>query len=69
VQIGHDHRNDRSRSPEYAPLTDLPIDQDNGSELHRALADYWHEQFFGGEEISLSFPMINRLVKLLLQEN
>lgn len=51
------------------PLTDLPIDQDNGSELHLALTDYWHEQFFGGEEISLSFPMINRLVKLLLQEN
>ena len=51
------------------PLTDLPIDLSNGSEVHRALADYWHEQFFGGEEISLSFPMINRLVKLLLQEN
>ena len=51
------------------PLSDLPIDLSNGSELHRALADYWHEQFFGCEEISLSFPMINRLVKLLLQEN
>lgn len=51
------------------PLTDLPIDLSNGSEVRRALADYWHEQFFGGEEISLSFPMINRLVKLLLQEN
>lgn len=50
-------------------LTDLPIDLSNGSEVHRALADYWHEQFFGGDEISLSFPMINRLVKLLLQEN
>lgn len=50
-------------------LTDLPIDLLNGSEVNRALADYWHEQFFGGEEISLSFPMINRLVKLLLQEN
>jgi len=57
------------RLEKRVPLTDLPIDQDNGSELHRALADYWHEQFFGGEEISLSFPMINRLVKLLLQEN
>lgn len=51
------------------PLTDLPIDLSNGSEVHRALADYWHEQFFGGQEISLSFPMINRLVKLLLQAN
>lgn len=50
-------------------LTDLPIDLSNGSEVNRALADYWHEQFFGGEEISLSFPMINRLIKLLLQEN
>lgn len=57
------------RLEKKVPLTDLPIDQDNGSELHRALTDYWHEQFFGGEEISLSFPMINRLVKLLLQEN
>jgi len=51
------------------PLSDLPIDLSNGSELNRALADYWHEQFFGCEEISLSFPMINRLVKLLLQKN
>lgn len=50
-------------------LTDLPIDLSKDSEVRRALADYWHEQFFGGEEISLSFPMINRLVKLLLQEN
>lgn len=57
------------RLEKKVPLTDLPIDQDNGSELHLALTDYWHEQFFGGEEISLSFPMINRLVKLLLQEN
>ncbi|SIR00105.1 UvrD-helicase domain-containing protein [Marinobacterium stanieri] len=57
------------RLEKRVPLTDLPIDQSNGSELHRALADYWHDQFFGGEEISLSFPMINRLVKLLLQEN
>lgn len=51
------------------PLTDLPIDQSNGSELHSALADYWHEQLSGGDEIFLSFPMINRLVKLLLQGN
>lgn len=51
------------------PLTDLPIDLSNGSEVHRVLADYWYKQFFGGDEISLSFPMINRLVKLLLQEN
>lgn len=57
------------RLEKRVPLTDLPIDQSNGSELFRALADYWHEQFFGGGEISLSFPMINRLVKLLLQEN
>ncbi|WP_348680244.1 ATP-dependent helicase [Alcanivorax profundi] len=51
------------------PLTDLPINQSNGSEVDRALADYWYKQFFGGDEISLSFPMINRLVKLLLQKN
>lgn len=51
------------------PLTDVPVDQSNGSELCRALADYWNDQFFGGDEITLSFPMINRLVKFLLQEN
>mgnify|MGYP000226997393 CR=1 FL=1 len=51
------------------PLANLPIDLSNGSEVNRALAHYWREQFFGSEEISLSFPMINRLVKLLLQEN
>jgi len=50
-------------------LTDLPIDLSNDSEVLRALVDYWHEHFFEGTEISLSFPMINRLVKLLLQEN
>lgn len=60
---------DAQRLEKRVALTDLPIDESNGSELHRALADYWHERFFGDEEISLSFPMINRLVKLLLQEN
>lgn len=50
-------------------LTDLPIDTSDDSTSSHALADYWHEQLFGGGEISLSFPMINRLVKLLLQEN
>jgi len=51
------------------PLTDLPIDVSDGSELSRAIENYWHDQFSRGEEISLSFPMINRLAKLLLQEN
>ncbi|MDG9669614.1 ATP-dependent helicase [Hahella sp. CR1] len=50
-------------------ITDLPVDTSDGSTSSHAFADYWHEQLFGGEEISLSFPMINRLVKLLLQEN
>lgn len=49
--------------------TDPPVNPANSSQLDRALAEYWHEQFFGGDEISLSFPMINRLVKLLIQEN
>lgn len=51
------------------PLIDLPIDVSDGSELSRAIESYWHDQFFRGEDIFLSFPMINRLAKLLLQEN
>ncbi len=37
-------------------LTDLPIDLSNGSEVNRALADYWHEQFFGGTR----YPYLSR---------
>lgn len=50
-------------------LTDLPIDSSNGAVIQRALVDYWHEQLSGGEERFLSFSMINRLIKLLLQTN
>lgn len=49
--------------------TDLPIEPENGSEEHYALEKYWREHFFEKEEILLSFPMINRLVKLLLLKN
>lgn len=50
-------------------LMDLPIDRSTGSTIHQALADYWDEQFCKDGEKFLSFPMINRLVKLLLQKN
>ncbi|WP_303327048.1 UvrD-helicase domain-containing protein, partial [Bilophila wadsworthia] len=50
-------------------LADLPIDLSNGSDMQRALALYWEQQFSGGAEILVSFSMLNRLVKLLLQSN
>ncbi|MRJ41631.1 MULTISPECIES: UvrD-helicase domain-containing protein [Idiomarina] len=63
------HRVSAQQLESAIPLADLPIDISSGSEINRALTDYWQEQLFGEGEISLSFPMINRLVKLLLQEN
>ena len=50
-------------------LADLPIDLSNNSAIQSALKKYWDEQFFSSDDILLSFPMINRLVKLLLQSN
>ena len=50
-------------------LADLPIDLSNGSDMQRALALYWEQQFSGWAEILVSFSMLNRLVKLLLQSN
>jgi len=50
-------------------LADLPIDLSNDSTTQLALKRYWDEQFFSSDDILLSFPMINRLVKLLLQSN
>ncbi|RWU09264.1 ATP-dependent helicase [Pseudidiomarina gelatinasegens] len=63
------HRVSAQQLEKAIPLADLPVDISSGSEINRALANYWQEQLFGDDEISLSFPMINRLVKLLLQEN
>lgn len=50
-------------------VADLPIKVLLGNELHTALENYWKEFFINKETKSLSFLMINRLVKLLLKEN
>lgn len=48
--------------------TPLPID-DAGNSLERAVSEYWRSQYRDHTEVLLSFPMINRLVVYLLQEN
>jgi len=40
-----------------------------GSELQCAVAEYWRAQYDDYEQVPLSFPMINRLVELLIREN
>ncbi len=40
-----------------------------GSELKRAVALYWRAQYNDFDHVSLSFPMLNRLVELLIREN
>jgi len=46
----------------------LPV-ADAGSELQRAVAEYWRVQYGDYEQVPLSFPMINRLVELMIREN
>ncbi|BCA79057.1 ATP-dependent helicase [Desulfuromonas sp. AOP6] len=46
----------------------LPV-ANAGSELQRAVAKYWRVQYFEYDHVLLSFPMINRLVELLIREN
>lgn len=46
----------------------LPIAHE-GSELQRAVAAYWQAQYDGQDDVLLAFPMINRLVELLIREN
>lgn len=46
----------------------LPLDE-VGTPWSRAVSAYWHAQFGDYDEVSLSFPMINRLVEWLLREN
>ena len=45
--------------------TSLPL-RDSNSEALRA---YWHSQYNAMDDVFLTFPMINRLVDLLLREN
>jgi len=42
---------------------------DGRSEVHPAIAAYWHAQYNNYDEVLLSFPMINRLTELLLRKN
>jgi len=46
----------------------LPV-ANAGSELQRAVAEYWRVQYNDHEQVLLSFPMLNRLVDLLIREN
>lgn len=63
------HAVNRQSFEKELSLADLPIDLSNDSTTQLALKRYWDEQFFSSDDILLSFPMINRLVKLLLQSN
>ena len=46
----------------------LPV-ADAGSDLQRAVAEYWRAQYNDYDSVSLSFPMLNRLAELLIREN
>ena len=70
----------KKHEPDFSSLTpdsfskalaqeDISIDQPHNSLMQRALVLYWEEQFFAQPEILVSFPMLNRLVKLLLKSN
>jgi superfamily I DNA/RNA helicase len=48
--------------------TRLPI-ANAGSELQRAVAEYWRAQYDDYDTVLLSFLMLNRLVELLIREN
>jgi superfamily I DNA/RNA helicase len=46
----------------------LPV-ANRGSELQRAVAEYWRVQYNDHDHVPLSFLMLNRLVELLIREN
>lgn len=46
----------------------LPV-ANAGSERQRAVAEYWRAQYNDYDHVPLSFPMLNRLVELLIREN
>jgi superfamily I DNA/RNA helicase len=46
----------------------LPV-ANEGSDLQRAVAEYWQAQYQDGDDVPLSFPMINRLVELMIRQN
>jgi superfamily I DNA/RNA helicase len=49
--------------------TALPIERDSPAPIVRAVEEYWRTQFRDYDEPLLTFPMINRLINLLLIEN
>lgn len=48
--------------------TRLPV-ANEGSDLRKAVAQYWLAQYIDYDEVMVSFPMMNRLVDLLLRMN
>lgn len=48
--------------------TRLPV-ANEGADLQRAVAEYWQEPYQDGDDVPLSFAMINRLVELLIRRN
>ncbi len=51
-------------------MTRLPFDDSAGAgPAPRPVSEYWRAQYNDFDEVLLSFPMINRLVKWLLREN
>lgn len=48
--------------------TQLPV-ANADADLQRAVAGYWRIQYNADNHVALSFPMINRLVDLLIREN
>ncbi len=46
----------------------LPV-ANEGTELQRAVAVYWQAEYNDQDDVLLSFPMINRLVELLIRRN
>lgn len=54
---------------EHAIARERPPIANEGSELQRAVATYWQAQYDDQDDVLLSFPMINRLVELLIRQN
>lgn len=65
----HEFRSINAQQLEHA-IAEAPLPVANaGSELQRAVAQYWHAQYDDDEGVPLSFSMINRLTELLIREN
>jgi superfamily I DNA/RNA helicase len=68
-QDRHDFRGVNTNQFERAiARAQLPV-ADQGTELQHAVAAYWRAQYNDQNNVLLSFPMINRLVDLLIRQN